>query len=160
MEFNEEMTLKNMETTLSKKSAFLLSAKKKELIFDVITFVFIMLFVYTAASKFMAFDRFTKVLGKSPLLGHFNILLAYLIPITELILSLLLLINKTKRTGLFFSLLLMIVFTLYLVYMVNSGSTLPCLCGGVISSLSWTEHIFFNMIFIALAVFGLRLYKK
>ncbi|WP_254555768.1 hypothetical protein, partial [Salmonella enterica] len=67
-----------METTLNKKSVFRLSSEKKKLIFDVVSFAFIILFVYTATSKIMAFESFTKVLGRSPLLGHFNILIAYL----------------------------------------------------------------------------------
>lgn len=149
-----------METTLNKKSVFRLSSEKKKLIFDVVSFAFIILFVYTATSKIMTFESFTKVLGRSPLLGHFNILIAYLIPTVELILSALLMLTKTKRIGLILSLILMIIFTVYLIYMINSGWPLPCLCGGVINFLTWKQHIFFNLIFIVLASIGLKLYKQ
>jgi vacuolar-type H+-ATPase subunit I/STV1 len=148
-----------METTFNKKPALSLSTKKREIIFDVITFIFIMLFVYTASSKFMTHESFMKVLGRSPLLGPFHVLLSYLIPAVEIILSGLLLLNKTKRLGLILSLALMLVFTVYLIYMINSGATLPCMCGGVVSLLSWKQHIFFNLGFIVLAIAGLRLHK-
>lgn len=148
-----------MPRTFTRKPLQLI-LNKRELIFDVISYTFIMLFVYTASNKLMTIDRFIKVLGKSPLLGHFNVVLAYAIPIVELGLSILLIANQTKRAGLFLSLLLIIVFTVYLVYMVNSGYTLPCLCGGVINLMSWKQHIFFNLVFIALAIAGLKLYRK
>lgn len=148
-----------METAFNKKSIFSLSAKRREILFDVVTFIFIMLFVYTASSKLMAIEGFIKVLGKSPLLGHFNLVLAYAIPAIELVLSLMLLINQSKRLGLILSLLLMVIFTVYLIYMVSSASTLPCMCGGVINTMTWKQHIFFNIAFIAMAITALKLYK-
>jgi len=34
---------------------------------------------------------------------------------------------------------------------------LPCHCGGAIENLSWGQHIWFNLAFIAIAIVGLRL---
>eukprot|EP01132_Coremiostelium_polycephalum_P019403 gene19403-23070_t len=108
----------------------------------------------------MSFDSFRDVLSKSPLVTNYNVVIAWTIPLTEIGISILLLIPFTKRRGLYFSMLLMIVFTIYLIYMVLSASQLPCHCGGGISSMSWKEHIIFNIGFIALAVTGLALYKN
>src|SRR3546814_5749620 len=53
----------------------------------------------------------------------------------------------------------MLVFTAYLLNMVFTVDSLPCSCGGVISSMSFDQHIVFNAGFIVLAVIGLVLYK-
>ncbi|PYF76547.1 MauE/DoxX family redox-associated membrane protein [Pedobacter nutrimenti] len=149
-----------METTLQKRSRFALSDKTKETICDGISYLFIALFLYTAVSKLMTFESFERVLGRSPLIGHYNTLIAWTIPIIEIVISGLLLIPLTKKHGMYLSFFLMLLFTVYLIYMILSGSQLPCHCGGVISSMSWKQHIVFNTGFIALAVTGLIFYRN
>lgn len=146
-----------METTFNKSSIFRVSAKQKENIFELITYLFIALFVYTASSKIMTHDKFATMLGKSPSIGAYNEMLSWLIPGVELVISGVLLISRTKRLGLMLSLGLMVIFTVYLIYMVSLDVKLPCLCGGVVEMLSWRQHIVFNAVFIALAFFGLKL---
>jgi len=34
---------------------------------------------------------------------------------------------------------------------------MPCGCGGVIEKMSWIQHLWFNLIFLALSIFALRL---
>jgi small-conductance mechanosensitive channel len=149
-----------METTLNKESKWPLSEGTKRIIVDVIVYLFVALFVYTAASKIMTYESFEKVLHGSPLIGNFSYIIAWLIPFVEIALALMLLIPATQKIGLYLSLGLMIFFTVYLIYMVLSGNRLPCSCGGVISKLSWRAHIWFNMTFVILALIGLRLYKE
>lgn len=149
-----------METTMIKSSRFQMSDKTKSIIFEVITYLFVLLFVYTAYSKFTTIDSFAIILGRSPLTGAFSTLIAWMIPITESLIAIALIIPITKRVGLYASLFLILSFTGFLVYGILSGSKLPCHCGGVINSFSWREHIWFNIAFIFLAIYGLILYKK
>ncbi|MBB2148482.1 MauE/DoxX family redox-associated membrane protein [Pedobacter gandavensis] len=149
-----------METTLRKTSRFHLSEKAKEIIVDIITYLFILLFVYTAYSKFKTIDSFKIILERSPLTGPYHDFIAWAVPIVETLISALLIIPFTKRIGLYASLLLMVLFTGFLTYGILSGSQLPCHCGGVISSLTWQQHIWFNISFIILAILGLYLNKK
>lgn len=149
-----------MQTTLNKKINFNLSHNTKEIIIDIVTYLFIILFMYTAASKLLTVESFASTLAKSPLIGSLNMVVAYTIPIAEILISLALIFQTLRKVGLWASFLLMLAFTSYLVYMVFSGSTLPCHCGGVISSMSWQQHIWFNLGFLALAITGLGLYKK
>ncbi|MDB5156121.1 MAG: hypothetical protein JWR50_828, partial [Mucilaginibacter sp.] len=44
--------------------------------------------------------------------------------------------------------------------MVLWAEKLPCHCSGAIEKLSWTQHIWFNLAFIALAISALRLSKR
>ena len=151
---------------LTNKSTYTLAIpyRYKKLMVDLVVYVFVLLFVYTAASEFQSFKSFKEVLSMSPLIGKYYAVLSWLIPLTELIITGLLILKRTRKAGILASLLLMIVFTVYLVYMVFSGSTLPCHCGGVISAMTWTQHIWFNLVFVALAGFGyisgIRIYKR
>lgn len=149
-----------METALNKRSTFQLSAKTREFIMDIAVYLFIILFMYTAASKLLTIKSFAATLAKSPFIGHLNNVVAWAIPVVEIIISLVLIFPAVRKTGMRAALLLMTVFTLYLTYMIFSGTKLPCHCGGVISSMSWQQHIWFNLGFIALAIVGLATQKK
>lgn len=149
-----------METTLKKHRRFFISDQNKQIIVDIIIYLFVALFIYTAASKIMTYEKFSVMLHRSVLIGAYSSTIAWFVPTIEIIISTLLIIPATKKIGLIASLGLMLVFTIYLIYMVNSGSKLSCTCGGFISTLSWKQHIWFNIGLIILAVTGLKLYKK
>ena len=127
---------------------------------DIAAYLLLALFMYTAASKILTINAFSSTLAKSPLIGSNSLLVAWLIPIIEIIVGILLIITGTRKLGLYASLVLLGIFTLYLVYMVSSGTKLPCHCGGAISTMSWQQHIWFNLGFIVLAVTGLVANKK
>ena len=122
--------------------------------------VFILLFVYTALSKLFALDAFKTVLHDTPLIGSYAYLFACAIPLAELVTSFFLLIPGTRRTGLWLSFMLMGIFTTYIAYMTAFASHLPCSCGGVIASMSWKEHLLFNIFFTLLGIAGSILEKR
>lgn len=134
--------------------------KSRKIILDMIVYLFVLLFVYTAASKLMTMDTFQAVLTKYPLIGTYSIVIAYLVPISELFAAALLIIPATKKFGLVSSAILMALFLAYIIYMLVSKSPLPCSCGGIISELSWQQHIWFNSIFLLLAIVALKIYKR
>lgn len=140
-----------METSLFKKLRFNMSTGIRFEILYQIANILILLFIYTAVSKVLTFHKFEAVLAGSVLIGRFNTFAAIFIIVAELIISAMLVIPKTRKAGVLASMILLLLFTLYLIYMVYSKSDLPCSCGGVISSMSWTQHIFFNCFLIVLA---------
>lgn len=127
---------------------------------EIITALFILLFLYTAISKITEHDTFRTILSKSPLLKLSAGLLSWLLPVTEIITSILLFLPFTRKHGLILSLGLMAVFTIYVAYMVLFVPNLPCSCGGVLKELSWNQHIIFNLFFTALGALALRLIYK
>ena len=149
-----------MQLTLNKPSGFRLSAKNREIITDIAVYLFIVLFMYTAASKLLTVKSFASTLAKSPLIGNLNMIVAYAIPIVEILISLVLIFPSFRKAGLWASFLLMLAFTAYLMYMVFSGNELPCHCGGVISRMTWQQHIWFNLGFVALGITGLITNRK
>ncbi|SEA49763.1 MauE/DoxX family redox-associated membrane protein [Pedobacter hartonius] len=149
-----------MESILNNRRYPVLSGKTKSIIVEKTVYSFIILFIYTATSKIQSFESFELVLSKSVLIGKYSTLVAWTVPSLEILISALLIVPVTRRLGLFSSLAIMLVFTIYLIYMINSGSQLICTCGGVLSSLTWKQHIWFNAVFIVLALTGVKLYKS
>ena len=134
--------------------------KKQIIIADFISAILLLLFTYTAIYKFSDQKNFQFVLSKSPLLHPFAFTFSWALPLIEIIISFLLFIPACRFLGLYASLILLSVFNLYLGYMVLFTTARPCGCGGVISSLTWPQHILFNLLFILHSVFGILLYKK
>ena len=134
--------------------------KHREYITDVTAYLFLALFIYTATSKLMGVNAFSSVLAKSPIIGSYHLTVAWAIPVVEIAISVLLILSATRKQGLYASFLLMIIFTLYLAYIVYSGNKLPCHCGGVISSMTWKQHIWFNLCFIAIGLLGISIHRK
>ncbi|MEO2081156.1 MauE/DoxX family redox-associated membrane protein [Leeuwenhoekiella sp.] len=115
---------------------------------------FILLWVYAATAKLLEFEDFSVQLGQSPLLSAYAGVLVWLVPLSEYVLSGLLLIPKTKKVGLYGSLCLMMAFTTYIIIILNYADFVPCSCGGILESLGWTEHLIFNGVCVLLAAFA------
>lgn len=121
-----------------------------------ISLLLVFVFAYTAGSKLMDSKGFVAVLEQVPLIGRGAGVTAILLPLAELFIALLLIFEKTRLFGLWASLLLLVLFTVYLAYMILAMPQLPCSCGGVISKMSWRQHLVFNGVLIGLTVVGIR----
>jgi hypothetical protein len=124
---------------------------KKNYVADAISIAFVILFVYAAASKLIDFQKFQIELAKSPLLTAFAGQVAILIPCIEIAISLLLASARWRLVGLYASFSLMTMFSAYIYYILNFASYIPCSCGGILQNMNWTQHIIFNLVFVALA---------
>ena len=122
---------------------------------DVCAFALVFLFVYTATSKLSKHDVFQVQLDRFPGIRHMALFLTWAVPITELAVAALLLSACVRKIGFILSLALMVTFTLYLALMLGIAQHLPCSCGGVISSMTWKQHLVFNIFFTGIALSGL-----
>jgi uncharacterized membrane protein YphA (DoxX/SURF4 family) len=130
---------------------------KEQLVIDIIVMLITMLFFYASIVKLLDYETFKVQIGKSPLIMDFSNSLAWLVPGTEIVAAIMLLLPVTRVLGFFFSFTIMLAFTLYIAYMLLFSPYLPCSCGGVLSHMGWTEHLVFNIIFTILPVAGLVL---
>lgn len=136
---------------------------KKRIVWELIPALLILLFAYTAFSKLMDYKRFTIVLEQFPFSKSASHLMGWLLPVSELIVVVLLFFPATRFLGLIASLAMLVVFTGFLIYMIVFYPKLPCNCGGVISSMSWNAHFWFNLVFIfltAVALFAIRIARR
>jgi hypothetical protein len=146
---------------VSKQNDFAkLIISRRNMIIEVIAALFILLFLYTAVNKTFQIGSTENVLKKTPMFSSFALEAAWGVVVTEYIISIMLFLPYTRKVGLYSSLVLMISFTGYIVYMKTFVSNLPCSCGGVISKLTWNEHLIFNILFTLLALVGILLMQK
>lgn len=129
----------------------------KPLFINTTSALLIFLWTYTALSKLTSLDIAVSFLLNSPFAAVAH-QLAILLPVTELFLALLLLVPRTRLFGLTLSAMLLVAFTCYIIYMLGFYPKRPCNCGGVIAALSWTQHIFFNLFFIAITILSIKWY--
>lgn len=120
----------------------------------------VLLWVYAAFSKLLVYTTFTSQLKQSPLLKPYAEILVWLVPTVEIVIAILLTVMVTRIKGLYASLVLLSVFTIYIAGMLLSGVHLPCSCGGIINALSWQQHLVFNLLFMALSIAGIVVWKK
>ena len=127
-------------------------------IVSIVSFLFILLFVYAAVNKLFEFETFRVQLAQSPLISVFAAWVSILVPLIELLISLMLLFPKSRFAGLYAALCLMTMFTAYIFIVLHFSSFVPCSCGGILEKMSWNVHLVFNFFFIILALTGLRFY--
>lgn len=132
----------------------------RKAVLETIRLLFILLFVYTAVSKFIDHENFRAVIGQSPLITQFAPVLAIVVPVAEIVIALLLVIPRYRQAGLYASFAIMTLFTVYIVVLMTLSEKIPCSCGGVVSMMSWTQHLYFNIGFVLLALLGMWLYTK
>ncbi|SFW20771.1 Methylamine utilisation protein MauE [Sinomicrobium oceani] len=134
--------------------------KHRNVIVEIICYLFILLFVYAAVNKLMDVQKFTVQIGQSPLLTNIAGFTAWFIPIIEVIVALMLAWTRTRLAGLYGAFTLMVMFTAYIIAILSFSEKIPCSCGGVLEKLGWTEHLIFNIAFILLALLGIVLSLK
>ena len=122
----------------------------------------ILLWVYTAGSKLAELDLFRKQVFTNPIFAPWmRQWVLFLVPGLELVAGLLLLFPRTRKAGFMLSLILMIVFTVY-IWLILAGvfERIPCSCGGVLKAMRWNTHFIFNLFFTAVAAAGVMLTIK
>lgn len=124
----------------------------------------VLLFVYAGLSKVIPlwhFDQFRHDMNNQPFPKWFTGFLSYALPITELGIAVCLIPNRSRRVGLWLSAVFMSLFTLYAaLILLHMFPYVPCGCGGIISHLSWSQHLIFNSIFTGIATTGIILLKS
>jgi len=113
---------------------------KKNLSFEICRAMLILLFAYTATSKFLDYNLFVFQMMRAPmpLMRSVAPVLGWLMPIIEASLV-----------------LALIIFEIYIIAMLLSGLNLPCTCGGIISTMSWKQHLILNAVFISFGMMAI-----
>jgi uncharacterized membrane protein YphA (DoxX/SURF4 family) len=125
-----------------------------------VVFLYILLFVYAALTKLLDYQKFVVQLGQSPILTSYAQVLALMVPISELIISIMLIFPMTRVPGLYAAFSLMVMFTTYIVLASRFSDYVPCSCGGVLEGMTWTQHLFFNVVFVLLALTAILLHAS
>lgn len=127
----------------------------KNRVVQVVVYLYVLLFIYAASSKLLAYTKSLEQMEKSPIITNYAGILVWLVPSIEIVLAVLLFIPRSMKFALYGSISLMLAFTIYIYSILNYSEQIPCSCGGVLSSLGWKEHFVFNLSFILLGIIAL-----
>lgn len=132
----------------------------KKLWIETVCYAYVLVFMYAAVYKLIDFGFFQSQLRHSPLLGYYSVLLSYLVPVSEIIASLMLLVPRLRKWGLVLATLIMSAFTAYIIYILGFSSEVPCGCGGILATMGWKEHLVFNSAFVLAGISVLVFYRQ
>lgn len=156
--------------------------EKKSIILKAIRFALVALWVPVAVDKLWNLSGFHGTLLRQPLPDGWADILFWLLPLLELLAAVLIAwpqktsgrgvrtddacqtkfrtVHHPLRLGLALSTLLMLAFTLFILFGVLGWyDKRPCGCGSVISGLTWEQHLWFNLVFLILSAVGLGLVR-
>lgn len=125
-------------------------------VIDVARGLIMAMFVYTAGHKLFDLEGFSVDLSHQVFPVYLQAILLLAVPASELAAVILLAYSKTRIMGFAVSTMLMLAFTIYV-----SGALLhlypdyPCSCGGILNKMGWRSHLFFNLFFLLVSVFGI-----
>lgn len=146
-----------MGSVIINRAKIQLSDLSKERLVIAIRWLCMALFIYTAYAKITDHVRFLNGLENVHIISAFALVISFMVPIVEIIVASLLLIPVTAKLGLYSFIAVMAIFTGYIISVLIWENNLPCHCGGAIERLSWSQHIWFNLTFISIAIFALWL---
>jgi len=116
----------------------------------------ILLWIYTGFDKILMFDSSRDAFHNQTFPSELAEILSYAVPVTELGIASLLLFPLSRWWGFLASIILLSIFTSYVgLIWVGAFPRVPCNCAGILSSMGWAEHLVFNLIFIAIGIYGL-----
>lgn len=132
----------------------------RKLTVEIISALLVVLWTYAAISKLIDYKTFVFQLGRSPYITEMANTVAWMLPLVELSVTVLLIMKPTRLIGLYASFFLMLLFTGYIYIMLYYSYYVPCSCGGILSHMSWNQHLIFNICFTVLALLAIILYRK
>lgn len=124
-----------------------------------ISYSLVLLFLYAATSKLLTYDKFVVQIGQSEMLSPYAGVLAWLVPLIEIVIAVLLVFSGLRLLGLYASLGLMAMFTAYIFIVLHFMEKQPCGCGGVLQAMTWSQHLVFNSVFTVLVGVGIVLHQ-
>jgi uncharacterized membrane protein YphA (DoxX/SURF4 family) len=133
---------------------------KKAITIEIITTLLVALFFYASFSKIADIAGFQRDMRMQPFPTWAKAILLWAVPAVEIVISILLIPERTRLAGLYAYLLVMSLFTIYTALVLfHFFSRVPCPCGGVIRRLKWWQHMILNLVFIGFTIVVLILKK-
>jgi uncharacterized membrane protein YphA (DoxX/SURF4 family) len=125
------------------------------------SYLLALLWTYTGLDKLIRFEQSRKAFHNQTFPAELAGVLSYAVPMAELLLAILLVIQLTRWWGYLGSILLLTVFITYVgLIWVGAFPRVPCNCAGLFDSMGWTAHLILNLNLLILAIVGLWIESK
>lgn len=129
-------------------------SKSKKLISGICAIILSIFFLYAGIHVLHYRHFFEWQLSGNDFLKNYLNLIIWVLPIFELILSLVLLIPRTRILGFYLSFFLLLGITSIIFVLQHFFASGPCVCLGIFPSLSWLQQSIINIGFIIISISG------
>jgi hypothetical protein len=119
---------------------------KPAMVVEILSYLFIVLFVYAALRKFLDLAMFSKELTRLRFLKQSSKGIIITISTIEIIVAILLAITRTRLLGLFCTFSLFVLYTIYLLFLLEYTKVIPPHFGEIIDYVTLPEYLFGNII--------------
>lgn len=128
----------------------------------IIAAIIAIMFFYAIAVKMSDYTEALADMHKQIFSKEVATILTWFLPLIQLIIIVLLLWRPYITAGLWCSLTLLLIFSFYIILALGEYfDDKPCSCGGILGrESSFTDQLWFNIVFILLAILGLWLIYK
>lgn len=128
---------------------------------NIIVFLLVLMWVYAASSKLMDFNLYKAQMYRQYLPTFLKDNLVYFLPPLELGVAIALSFESLAKAALYSSFIMLSAFTLYIALVLTKFmGKVPCSCGGIISHMGWTVHLFFNLFFMLINACGIFIFLR
>ena len=139
---------------------------------EIIHAIFFLLFLYSGVYKLIHYSEYTSELAQYPFVTSMLVRLAWIVPIIELSIPLAFLMHWMPSTvgkrewlitpgvTLTICFSLMLLFTIFLIFLSTFPVYLPCSCGGWLERLPLSTHIILNGTLTLISLLGVYLNQK
>jgi putative oxidoreductase len=128
---------------------------KRDTLVTVIRGLLILMFLYASFSKIFDPEGFKDSMERQPFPHWLGNSFLFLVPASEIFVSILLLKERSWKKGMIGAVMLMSLFSIYVgLVLFHFFKYVPCSCGGIIKQLTWSEHFIFNLFFLAISIVG------
>lgn len=131
------------------------SYRINQIIQEVIVAILLVVWLYTGISKLIEWRSFSIQMHQSPVFYGYARVATFAGPILEILLAGLLIFKKSRKFGMIGSFILMSFFSWYVWWLMTHLPNLPCSCGGIVSFLSWPQHLALNVFLSLISLIGI-----
>ncbi|MFB6456372.1 MauE/DoxX family redox-associated membrane protein [Chitinophaga sp. Hz27] len=136
--------------------------KLNRVLIESIIFLYVLVFFYAGLTKLLNHEQTYRQMFNQPFDTRYAGFMSWFIPCLELSLCVLVFLSRTRKIGLWGSTLLMCTFTVYvgIIWFGRSMFKVPCSCGGLIATLDWPQHFWFNLTLSLLGFIAIILHYR
>ncbi|MDR0265385.1 MAG: hypothetical protein LBJ04_19370 [Sphingobacterium sp.] len=129
----------------------------QEFVLQVLTFALLCLWIYVGSKKVFTYAEFRASMIRQPFEDQYGFVLSDILPAVELATGILFIFERTKRLGFWLTLLLMLVFSAYVILALqDTWGSIPCDC--ILEfPISWKAHLWINGLVSIACIAGLLL---
>ncbi|WP_343319331.1 MauE/DoxX family redox-associated membrane protein [Sphingobacterium multivorum] len=132
----------------------------QEFVLQVLTYALLCLWIYVGSKKVFTYAEFRASMIRQPFADQYGIMLSYILPAVELATGILFIFEGTKRLGFWLTLILMLVFSGYVILALrDTWGNIPCDC--ILEfPISWKAHLWVNGLITIACIVALLLDRK